>query len=141
MKISTKGLYAVRLMADMAKCDKCVPLSEISSRQNISLKYLEQIVSKLVKAKLIFGSRGANGGYILTRPPKDISVGEILEATGDGVKLVACAHKDCPKMEKCDSAGIWLKLSNLINNFIYSVSLLDLISKNYQPCHTLGLTK
>lgn len=134
MKISTKGLYAVRLMADMAKCDKCVPLSEISARQNISLKYLEQIVSKLVKAKLILGNRGANGGYVLTRPANQISVGEILDATGDGVKLVACSKKDCPRMESCDSVGIWFNLSNLINNFIYSVSLEDLVNKNYQPC-------
>ena len=134
MKISTKGLYAVRLMADMAKCDKCVPLSEISARQNISLKYLEQIVSKLVKAKLILGNRGANGGYVLTKPAKQISVGEILNATGDGVKLAVCSNKDCPRIENCDSAGIWLKLSNLINGFIYSVSLEDLILKNNIPC-------
>ena len=132
MKISTKGLYAVRVMADMARLEKCVPLSEISSRQGISLKYLEQIVSRLVKAKLILGNRGANGGYVLTKPAKQIFVGEILDATGDGVNFVACQNKQCPRLENCDSAGVWMKLSGLINDFIYSVSLEDLIAN--KPC-------
>lgn len=131
MKISTKGLYAVRVLADIARCDKnIVPLSEISQRQGISLKYLEQIVSKLVKSKLLVGSRGQNGGYALAKTSKEISVGEILDATGDGVKLVACAHKDCPRIEKCDSVGVWFKLSNLINDYIYSVKLADLIENS-----------
>ena len=131
MKISTKGLYAVRVLADIARCEKdIVPLSEISQRQEISLKYLEQIVSKLVKAKLLVGSRGQNGGYSLAKSAKEISVGAILDATGDGVSLVACSHKDCPRIEKCDSMGVWFKLSNLINDYIYSVSLENLIENS-----------
>ena len=88
MKISAKGQYAVRLMVDVAKSNDVLSISTISQKQSISSKYLEQIVSKLVKAKLLESVRGHMGGYKLSKAPDKISIKDILSTTGDTCELV-----------------------------------------------------
>ena len=134
MEITSKGRYAVRVMADIAKTEgEFVSLSDIAKRQTISIKYLEKIVAMLSKAKLVESLRGANGGYRLARQAKNITIKEILDATGEEIKLTSCASgKDCPKAQECDTMGIWLSLNNLISDFLSSVTLKDLIDKTFQ---------
>ena len=129
MKISSKGRNAVRIMEDIAKKDgEFVSIGDISRRQNITVKYCERIISMLVKGKLLQSMRGTNGGYKLARPAKDISIYEILCATGDNTKLAKCTMgSNCDKMEKCDAMQVWVKLDNLINDYLKGVSLENLI--------------
>ena len=106
-------------------------MSDISSRQNISLKYAEQIISKLVKANLLTSSRGANGGYILSKKPTECSIAEVLLATGDLSSLVPCLASPCPKSSTCEAVGCWGALNNLIYNYLSKISLQNLIDKTY----------
>jgi len=133
MKISTKGRYALRVMVDIVENEsKLNSIKEIATRQDISVKYLEQIVSMLVKANLLVSFRGANGGYKLSRPANSISVLEILNATEGDVAIVECLEKDfkCKRSSICKTKSCWEKLNNLILNFLQDVYLTDLTSKN-----------
>lgn len=128
MKISSRGRNAVRIMEDIAKHDEYVSIGDISKRQNISLKYCERIIAMLTKSKLLLSMRGANGGYKLAKQPNEISIFEILFSTGDQTKLAKCTiGTNCEKMEKCDAMQVWVKLDNLINDYLQSVTLEDLI--------------
>ena len=103
MLISTKGRYALRVMADLAEhpAEGYIPLKEIAQRQEISEKYLEAIIKILVRAKLLNGVRGKGGGYQLTRPPEQYTVGEILRLTEESLAPVAspCARSaSCPTL-------------------------------------------
>ncbi|MGN1201579.1 MAG: RrF2 family transcriptional regulator [Candidatus Caccovivens sp.] len=131
MEITAKGRYAVRVMADIARLDgQYVSLADIAKRQDLSLKYLERIVSMLSKANLVESMRGANGGYRLAKETDQISVKMILDATGDSIKIATCVHgKDCPKADKCDTIGVWNTLNHLICDYLSSVSLKDLLSQ------------
>lgn len=131
MEITTKGRYAVRIMADIARCEgEFVALSEIAQRQQISIKYLEKIIAMLSKAKLVKSMRGANGGYKLERNADKITVKEVLDATGDSIKVSTCtAGETCPKADKCDTIGVWNTLNILINNYLESVTLKDLVEQ------------
>lgn len=102
MKISTKGRYGLRVMIDLAtySLDKHIPLREISQRQNITIKYLEQIMTPLLKAGFVTSFRGNNGGYQLNCAPTDVSVGEILRVMEGSLAPVACLegrHQFLPK--------------------------------------------
>ncbi len=135
MKISSKGRYALRTMVDIARNkDEFIPLSDISSRQNISLKYLESVIAILVKAGLLVSMRGASGGYKLAKKPSECTVREILSATGDTPEFVSCTkggETDCPMVSSCDTAGCWSALTDLINGFLEKVTLQDLIDKTF----------
>ncbi len=134
MKISSKGRYAVEIMVDIAKNNKdFASVNEIASRQNISIKYLEQIVSKLVKAKLLVSSRGANGGYRLAKSPNDYNIAEILTVTGDMPKLAPClsSQSSCPKKDECEAIGCWETLNALIYTYLKNITLQNLIDKTY----------
>ena len=130
MKISTKGQYAVRLMVEIAKCEGYVPISTIAKNQELSVKYLEQIVSLLVKHNLLESERGHKGGYKLTKSPSEYSIKEILETTGDITGVVPCVKGDCKRRHICSTAGVWATLSTLIGNYLAGVSLQDLIDNN-----------
>lgn len=131
MKISSKGRYAVRIMIDIAKNGTdFVSVAEIAQRQNISVKYLENIIAKLVKAKLLISMRGVKGGYKLSKNPNEYSIKEILDITGDTSDLVACAKQNCPRQNSCDSKKCWLALQSLINDFLDGVTLQNLIDKS-----------
>lgn len=135
MKISSKGRTAVRIMVDIAQNDEeFVSISEISKRQKITIKYLEQIISKLVKAKLLVSQRGVMGGYKLSKEPKDYSIAQILTVTNDMPRLAPCQESDKPCLQKteCSTIGCWEELSKIIFEFLENLSLQDLIDKTYK---------
>ena len=134
MLVSTKGRYALRIMTELAKHDRdhYVPLPLIASNQEISEKYLESIISILVKEKMVEGMRGKGGGYRLCRDVKDYSVGEILRLTEGSLAPVGClvtGSEACPRAEHCTTLPVWIKLDNLINDYLDSVSLDSILSE------------
>ena len=132
MKISTKGRYALRLMLDIALYSKNKPVSikEISKRQGISDKYLEQIISVLNSAGYVRSIRGPQGGYLLTREPQEYTVGMILKLTEGSLAPVICVEDDaspCDNMGCCPTVEIWKRLNNAINDVVENITLADLI--------------
>lgn len=132
MKISTRGRYALRLMIDLAQqqSDDPIPLKEIAKRQEISVKYLEQIVSSLAHNKLIHSIRGSQGGYMLAREPKEYKVREILETLEGPLSCVACLEDDvntCPHQKDCSTLGFYRGLNQIIRDYIENYTLQDFI--------------
>jgi len=133
--ISTKGRYALRVMIDLAEQNKesYTPLKGIAERQQISKKYLEIIVKELVTAKLLEGVSGKNGGYKLSKPADEYTVGEILEATEGDLSVVACLScgaEECPRAENCETLPMWSEYNTMVHDFFYSKKLTDLIKKH-----------
>ena len=134
MKISSKGRYAVRIMASLAKRpNEFVSVAELSENQNISVKYLEKIISMLIKAKLVESARGATGGYKLAVSASNCTVAQILQATGDLPCLAPCLKQgnSCPIKSRCDSVGCWEKLNLLIIQYLESITIQSLIDKQF----------
>ena len=134
MKISTRGRYALRLMMDIAMNGKEEPvrIKDIARRQEISEKYLEQIVSVLNKAGFVKSSRGPQGGYRLMRAPQEYTAGSILCLIEGSLAPVACMdmeENDCPRHERCATLLLWQKLHEAMQDVIDHVSLADLIEK------------
>ena len=133
MKVSTKGRYALRLMLDLALNDseRPVRIKEIAKRQGISDKYLEQIISVLNKANFVRSVRGPQGGYLLTRNPKEYTVGMILRLTEGSMCPVDCVDGDCSgnceRLDDCVTAVVWQKLNAAINDVIDHITLADLV--------------
>ena len=132
MMISTRGRYALRVMLDLAErcAEGYLPMKDIASRQNISLKYLERILPVLVKNGLLEGSKGQSGGYRLTRAPADYSVGEILRLTEGDLAPVACLECNapaCPRAETCRTLPMWAEFHRLANNYFDGVTLEELL--------------
>ena len=139
MMISTRGRYALRVMIDLAEhqADGLIPLKVIAQRQDISEKYLESIVSTLVKAGLLDGMRGKNGGYRLNRPLEGYSVGEVLRLTEGSLAPVSCLETEvnsCPRAGDCHTLPMWKKLDDLINGYLDSVTLSDLLAGDTPSC-------
>ena len=136
MKISTKGRYALRLMLDLALNEKEEPIrvKEIAVRQEISDKYLEQIISVLTKAGYVKSLRGPQGGYRLVRTPGEYAVGSILRLTEGSLSPVACLDDEvnlCERKEDCMTLPLWEKLDEAIRGVIDHVTLQDLIDWHY----------
>lgn len=134
MKISTKGRYALRLMIDLAQHDAggYIPLRDISKRQEISAKYLEQIVVQLSRAGFVRSIRGAQGGYQLSRPPAEYTVGDILRITEGSLAPVACLEHEpieCGRAADCITLDFWRGLYKVINDYVDSVTLEDLVNR------------
>ena len=132
MKISTKGRYAVRVMIDLAKQEngKCVAVRQIAERQDISEKYLEQIIGILNKAGFVKSIRGAQGGYRLTRDPSEYTIGDILRLTEGSLCPVSCLEgevNDCPRVDTCETLYVWKKLQDAINDVVDHITIQDLI--------------
>ena len=130
MKISTKGRYALRIMVDIAQNSKddYVSIKSISERQNISNKYIEQIISKLLKAKLLITYRGHTGGYKLSKKPSEYKVGEILRVAEGDLNVIDCVHDfQCPRKTICDTYSFWKGLDIVINEYADSYTLEELI--------------
>ena len=132
MKISTRGRYALRMMLDLAENQgSCVvALKDIAARQDISKKYLEQIIPVLNRAGLLQTSRGFQGGYRLAKVPKDYTVGEILRAAEGGLSPVACLEQSpnaCPRCHKCETLPIWAGLEQVVNEYLDGISLQDVL--------------
>ena len=135
MKLTTKGRYAVMAMADLASYskDKPVSLSEISTRQNISLAYLEQLFIHLKEDKLVRSVRGVKGGYALEKPASEIKLSNIFYAVNEEVKTLNCkkeSKKGCNnKSVKCITHNLWDKLDTHINGFFENVKLEELVKR------------
>ena len=132
MIVSTKGRYALRVMLHFALHggEDYIPLKEIAERQEISKKYLEIIVKKMVEGGLIEGSSGKGGGYKLLRKPNKYTVGEILTLMEGTVSSVAClADKkyNCPRRKKCETLPMWKEFDSIVHNYLYGKKLSDLI--------------
>ncbi|MBQ8974447.1 MAG: RrF2 family transcriptional regulator [Oscillospiraceae bacterium] len=135
MKISTKGRYALRVMVDLAEhqTDGYIPLKEIANRQEISEKYLESILKSLVQAGILSGLRGKGGGYRMTKGPDMYTVGEIIRLTEGSLAPVACLEESapsCSRMSNCRTLSMWQELDRLVNNYLDSVTIADLMNKD-----------
>lgn len=136
MRISTKGRYALRILLDLATNGhgQNISIRTISERQEISDKYLEGIVSRLSAAGLVKSVRGKNGGYQLTREPKDYTVYEILAAAEDSIALVACLEEEenqCPRSGHCLTLPLWTAMQSHILNFMKQTTLQDVLDGNF----------
>ena len=132
MMISTKGRYALSTLIDIAKNqDENSPVSikEMAERQGISLKYLEQIISLMVKGKLLKSVRGAKGGYLLSRGAKDILVGEILNAAEGTLAPVDCVRDgvSCEKSASCPTFPLYKEIEDAIYSVVNRYTLRDLV--------------
>jgi len=134
MIVSTKGRYALRVMVDLAErpAEGYVPLREIARRQEISEKYLEIILKRLVREKIVVGLRGKGGGYRLNRPPEAYTVGEVLRCTEDTLAPVACLESprnECPRAAGCRTLPMWEKLNALVNEFFDKITIAELMER------------
>ena len=124
-------------MLDIAQHDNGTPIriKDISLRQEISDKYLEQIVTQLSRAGLVRSVRGAGGGYLLTREPEEYTVGEILQVTEGSLSPVACLQyevNDCPMADTCMTLPVWKGLYRTIQDYLYSITLQDIIDNTVE---------
>lgn len=134
MKISTKGRYALRLMADLALHDDggYTSIKNIASRQEISEKYLEQIITQLSRAGFVKSIRGAQGGYRLAHNPDYYTVGMILRVMEGNLSPVACLDDEentCDRAGECITLWVWEELTEAINNVVDNITLADLVKK------------
>lgn len=132
MKISTKGRYALRLMLDLAVYNTGEPVSlkDVARRQEISEKYLEQIISLLNKAGFVRSIRGAQGGYMLTRDPAEYTVGSILRLTEGDLAPVSCVGVErtaCGRRDSCVTARIWEMVNDAVNGVVDHITLADMV--------------
>lgn len=132
--ISTKGRYALRLMIDVASYSNGAPvtLKDVSKRQEISIKYLEQVVSLLVKRGYLISVRGNNGGYLLSKPAKDYTAGDIIRCAEGTLAPVSCLQTDCnvcPRKDICSTLDFWKGFYDVVNNYVDSITLEDLKNK------------
>ena len=134
MKISTRGRYALRVMVDIAEHSggDYIALKEIAARQEISLKYLEGIMTALSKAGLIEGAHGKGGGYRLNRSPDKYTLGDILRVTETDLAPVKCLEngaQKCPIENSCRTLKVWKEFDKLINDFFDSKTIADLMNE------------
>lgn len=132
MLISTKGRYALRILIDMAEhqSEDYVPLKEVAQRQDISEKYLESIVKTLVKGGILTGLRGKGGGYRLSKPPEEFTVGTILELAEGSLAPIACLEKDakpCIRATDCQTLTMWQGLDKVIREYLDGFTIADLM--------------
>lgn len=136
MKISTKGRYALRVMIDIAANSngQCISIKEIAKRQEISEKYLEQIFTVLTRSGFLRSTRGAQGGYTLTREPAAYTVGMILRALEGDLAPVDCVsagqgpgEADCPRAEQCVTWEVWAQIRDAVNSVVDHITLEELL--------------
>lgn len=134
MKISTKGRYALRMLADIVlhQHEGYVSLKDIAERQGISKKYLEQIVPLLNKSSILKTNRGNRGGYMINGKPENHTVGEVLRATEGSLAPVACLEyepNDCERINECATIEIWEGLYKLITDYLDGITIQDIADK------------
>lgn len=132
MKVSTRGRYALRIMLDISMHSSEGPVSfkDVSQRQDISFKYMEQIGALLTRAGFLKSVRGAQGGYYLVGTPSDYTVGKVLRVTEGQLSPVSCVEEgvdDCPRSADCLTLPLWEKLNGAILDVIDNMTLQDLI--------------
>lgn len=134
MFISTKGRYALRMLLDLAEHqnDGYVALKDIADRQDISKKYLEQIVPLFNQSDVLRTNRGFNGGYRLAKSPDKYTVGEILRITEGSLSPVACLDHDpveCARSNNCATLPVWQGLYQVINEYLDGITLQDILDQ------------
>ena len=134
MMVSSKGRYALRVMLYLAQNDReeLVPLKEIAESQNISMKYLEMIVSLLHKGDMLISGRGKKGGYRLARKSSEYTIGSILKLTEKTLAPVNCLEGGkvtCEKAGYCITLPMWQKLDGIIDDYLETVTLEDLLER------------
>ena len=132
MKISTKGRYALRLMLDLAVnfTGDYITIKTIAKRQEISEKYLEQLITQLNKAGFVKSARGAQGGYMLAKTPEEYTIGEILRIMEGNLAPAPCiGDVPCLRASECVTLEIWQQLQDAINNVIDNITLADLVTR------------
>lgn len=134
MKISTKGRYALRMLIDLAenKENGFISLKEIAERQDISKKYLEQIVPIMNRSGILITNRGYQGGYKLAKNPNEITVGEILKNTEGSMAPVACLEQSpnqCERCKECATLPIWEGLERVVSDYLEGITLQDIIDR------------
>jgi len=134
MKISTRGRYALRLMVDLAASpgDEYVTIKSIAARQEISEKYLEQIITALSRAGFVKSARGAQGGYKLSRPAEEYTVGMILRAIEGSLVPVKCMEDEpnqCPRSSFCVTLDVWKMIDEAISSVVDNITLAELAQK------------
>lgn len=134
MIVSTKGRYALRVLIDLAEHSDSerIPLKEIAERQGISQKYIEAIMTMLSKNGFVDGVHGKGGGYKLNRKPEEYKVGDLLRLTEGTLAPVACLEKGaepCANYNQCRTIGMWSKLDELVEGYLDSVTIADLLIK------------
>ena len=136
LKLSTKGRYGLRALIDLAQYSEDTPVSimSISSRQELSERYLEQLMSMLKKAGLVKSIRGAGGGYILAKPAYEISVGDVLRALEGSLEPVDCAGLDpeggCKAADSCVTKYVWQRINESINHTVDEIMLSQLVEES-----------
>jgi Rrf2 family protein len=144
MRLSTKSRYGLRAMFDIAYNCGCMPtqIQDISRRQHISQRYLEQIFQSLKKGGLLTSKRGPQGGYMLARKPEEITLNEIIKATEGDLLLVECTgkgprKKSCEFDEACVTQSVWQEAAAMLNDYFATISLQDLCRRG----ETMGIKK
>ena len=131
MKLSTRSRYGTRMMLDLAQHygESPVQIGEIARRQDISVKYLEQLIIPLKKANYIKSVRGPKGGHVLAKPPEEITVGEIVELLEGGINLADCIENPdtCDRSETCLTRGIWETATRAMHQELNSITLSDMV--------------
>lgn len=133
MLISTRGRYALRVLADLAEHanEGYIPMKDIAERQQISLKYLERILPALTKNGIIEGLQGKGGGYRLIKAPEECRIGDILRLTEGDLAPVACLEADaklCDQAGACRTLPLWMEFYDLVNQFFDGKTLADIIT-------------
>ena len=132
MKITTKGRYALRMLVDLAQhsSEGYIALKDVAARQNISKKYLEQIIPLLNQSGLLRTNRGYQGGYALAKSPEKCTVGEILRLTEGSLCPVAYLQyeeNDCPRKDECITLPVWEGLYKVVADYLDGITLQDII--------------
>lgn len=145
MRISTKGRYAVRVILDLAvnNTGEYIKVKQIADRQGISEKYLEQIIAILNKAGFVKSTRGAQGGYRLSRDPAEYTVGQILRLTEGSLNPVPCLDScggevDCLRYDTCETVEVWKQLADAINGVVDNVTIADLAEKHAKRMESMN---
>lgn len=134
MRLTTKGRYAVTAMLDLAyhSQKKPVTLTEIATRQTISLSYLEQLFARLRRAGMVKGVRGPGGGYKLNRKANEINIADVIAAVDEHIDSTRCGGEaNCQKHQACLTHDLWMGLSDQIRTYLKSITLAELLEKHH----------
>lgn len=135
MKISSKGRYGLRILLELALVEgQLLTAREIAERQDISIKYTEQIVGILTRAGFIKSQRGSTGGYSLAMNSSEIIVGDVLRATEGSLTVSECIESpgNCDRQELCVTRKVWVKMQDAIENIVDNITLKDLVEDYYK---------
>ena len=143
MKLSTRGRYATRALLDLARHreEGSIPLKDIARRQEISLHYLEHLVTPLITAGIVRSSRGPAGGFQLVKPPHEIKLSEVIRLVEGSIVPVECVtHPElCSRSRLCVAREIWAELERAINEVLESTTLQDLVERQERKERAIGL--